>query len=268
MYNYSVSVIAGIYNPPKILFQKFLDSCLNSSLVSCEYILILDDPTDKTSIDLLDEYKKNMDNSKCDFKIIKNDENLGIIPTYNNGLKIATGEYVVFFDSDDFFDSEYLEVMYNYCKEQDLDVLTGYSLTHYFGKIDHFPSTFLESLNNDVWVNMFNTKFLLENDIGYVDDPIMIEMVRNKGNNKIGILPLEYGVFYHYVRHDNNISKYDFKDNLIRLSNQIEDLEKSHTQIQHELNALKKLVFNDEIKNEKLDIGDNNDLDYNRIKQI
>ena len=134
--NVKISVITGIYHPNEHLFRKFLHSCLNQTLEGIQFVMLFDDPKDNESRKIVAEYKEDMDNSKNTFTIIENEKNLGIYATQMMGIKNATGEYIVFFDNDDFFDSEYLEVMYKYAKEFDANVIKGYVLTHSFGDID------------------------------------------------------------------------------------------------------------------------------------
>lgn len=207
------SVVAGIYNPPIDLFKKFLDSCINSTLNDCEFILIQDSPDDILSNKLLKEYQNKFNTNKNSFIIITNKKNLGILPTYNIGLKQATGEYIAFFDSDDYFDIDFLEIMYNYAKNLDLDILNGYSITHFYEKTDDFLLNFMPSTNNDIWSNLFKRKTMVDYNIPYVDDPtIVFNSITSVMTPKVDILPLENSTFYHYMRHDRNISKYSSVD--------------------------------------------------------
>ena len=115
--NTKISVITGIYHPNEHLFRKFLYSCLNQTLEGIQFIFIYDDPEDVESRKIVEEHRQAIEDSKNTFTIIENKQNMGIYATQMIGLKNAIGEYVVFFDNDDFFDLEYLEVMYKYAKE-------------------------------------------------------------------------------------------------------------------------------------------------------
>lgn len=209
-----ISVITGVYHPNEELFRKFLYSCLNQTLEGIQFILIFDDPEDTKSRQIVDEYREEFAKNKNQFTILENSTNIGIYATQTRGVKNALGEYIVFFDDDDFFDLEYLEVMYKYAKEFDANVIKGYVLTHYFGDVD-LNFTFLckreTVFNEDDWLYMYKKAFFaryFDYFSMYTSDTAMPKVVQNKFLEKEIILQIPFyeGVFYHYVRHCNNTS--------------------------------------------------------------
>ena len=96
----SVSIIIPVYH-----VEKFIERCIMSVInqtydhSNIECILVDDCGTDK-SISLaqkcIDKYKGNMH-----FKIVHNEYNCGQSESRNHGLRIASGRYVFFLDSDD-----------------------------------------------------------------------------------------------------------------------------------------------------------------------
>jgi len=212
--NVKISVITGIYHPNEHLFRKFLHSCLNQTLEGIQFVMLFDDPEDIESRKIVEEYKEEMDNNKNTFTIIENERNLGIFLTQTEGVKNATGEYIVFFDNDDFFDSEYLEVMYKYAKEFDANVIKGYVLTHYFGDID-LNFTFIckheKIFNEDDWLYMYKRNFFIKYfnySSMYTSDTALDRKIDGKWIEKEIILQIPFyeGVFYHYIRHCDNTS--------------------------------------------------------------
>ena len=101
-----VSVIIPVYNVEKYL-RECLDSLINQSLKDIEIICVNDGSTD-SSLDILNEYKEK-DNR---FTVITQ-KNINAGVARNTGLKVATGEYLSFLDSDDIFEPNMLEEMYN-----------------------------------------------------------------------------------------------------------------------------------------------------------
>ena len=110
-----ISVIIPIYNVDKYL-EQCLNSVLNQTLQDYEILCINDGSTDNSS-KILEKYI-NKDNRIKNF----NTENKGAGAARNIGLKNAQGEYIAFLDGDDFYNTNYLEKMYNISKQNDCDI--------------------------------------------------------------------------------------------------------------------------------------------------
>lgn len=92
-----VSIIVPVYNAEKYL-NKCLDSIVNQTYSNLEIILINDGSTDN-SLSICNDYTNK------DGRIIVIDKhNTGAADSRNEGLKKATGKYIMFVDSDDFID--------------------------------------------------------------------------------------------------------------------------------------------------------------------
>lgn len=72
-------------------------------------LIIVDDCSKDDSYVRLQEFAKN---SVLDLKIFKNEKNSGPGVTRNNGLKFASGVYVTFMDSDDYFAEHFLSTIW------------------------------------------------------------------------------------------------------------------------------------------------------------
>ena len=112
-----ISIIIPVYNVEKYISQC-LDSAINQSLKDIEIIIVDDCGSDK-SMDIAKEYAKN-DNR---IKIIKNSQNMGLFLTRCEGIKSATGEYILNLDSDDFLDLRACEIASNATKDGYYDVV-------------------------------------------------------------------------------------------------------------------------------------------------
>lgn len=110
-----VSVIIPVYNGEKHL-RQCLDSVCNQTLRDIEIICVDDGSTD-SSLEILQEYQQK------DSRVqIYQQQNKYAGAARNLGKSHATGEYLVFWDCDDFFELETLEIMYQNCIEQKLDI--------------------------------------------------------------------------------------------------------------------------------------------------
>jgi len=112
-----ISVIVPIYNTERYL-SKCLDSLVNQTLKDIE-IIVVNDETPDNSQKIIDKFVKKYKNIKSYIK-----KNGGLSDTRNYGIKKATGEYIVFIDSDDYIDLSMLEKLYNSAKENKLDIVT------------------------------------------------------------------------------------------------------------------------------------------------
>lgn len=111
-----ISVILPIYNVEKYL-EDCLNSIINQTLNDIEIICIDDGSTDN-SLAILNEYAKK------DSRItILTQKNQGAAVARNKGLDIAKGEYLSILDSDDFFELNMLEQMYNKAINTDVDIV-------------------------------------------------------------------------------------------------------------------------------------------------
>ncbi|MCW3789198.1 glycosyltransferase family 2 protein [Plebeiibacterium sediminum] len=98
--NPKVSIIVPVYNASKYI-EESLHSLFNQSYSNIEIIAINDGSTDD-SIDILSKYSNKI-------KII-DQSNMGQCKASNNGLKVATGEYIKFFDADDIMNPNHIEL--------------------------------------------------------------------------------------------------------------------------------------------------------------
>lgn len=107
-----ISVIVPVYNA-----EKFLNNCIES-VVHQSYtnweLLLIDDGSSDSSAEIMKAACKN------DARIKEfHQKNAGPGIARNKGIEIATGDYIVFLDADDYIDSEYF-VLLEKNKEKDI----------------------------------------------------------------------------------------------------------------------------------------------------
>ena len=111
-----VSIVMPVYNAEKYLEQT-MDSLLAQSMKNIEIIAVDDGSTDG-SLTLL---KKYADKDKRVKVYTQKNKYAGV--ARNKGLKHAHGEYVLFLDSDDFFEPELVEETYYAAMVNEADVV-------------------------------------------------------------------------------------------------------------------------------------------------
>lgn len=113
----SLSVIIPTFNIETYL-EACLDSVVNQTYRNLEIIVIDDNSSDKTP-DIIERYAAKDDRIKPVFHA----ENRGPGRTRNEGLDLATGEYVTFMDHDDWQPLHKYETMMEKAKERKADIV-------------------------------------------------------------------------------------------------------------------------------------------------
>ncbi|MEE5988837.1 glycosyltransferase [Ligilactobacillus equi] len=113
-----VSIIVPVYKAEKFI-NRCVDSLLRQTYENIEIILIEDGSSDKSG-EMIDK----IDDSRV--KVIHNKKS-GVSRTRNVGLGLATGDYVTFCDSDDYYSDDHVEKMLLIAEKKDADiVISGY----------------------------------------------------------------------------------------------------------------------------------------------
>lgn len=174
-----VSIIVPVYNVEKYIYQC-IDSLCKQTMKEIE-IIVVDDGTEDNSISIVEEFNDSR------IKIISQ-KNAGLSAARNKGLKVATGEYVAFVDSDDYIglDTAY-EEMYNILIKEESEMISGNALW-YFSDQNNYPMErnmdmfykspmgaeefYINSLKSKrayapVWLNLYKRNFLMENNLWF-----------------------------------------------------------------------------------------------------
>ena len=125
MQNLSVSIIIPVYQ-----VENYIERCVSSvirqtySHSAIECILVDDCGIDNSiilALKCIDNYKGDMQ-----FRIIHNEHNCGLSVSRNNGMKVATGDYIFFLDSDDYISDDCIEKLMNaICEHPEVEVVKG-----------------------------------------------------------------------------------------------------------------------------------------------
>lgn len=178
-----ISIIMPIYNVEQYL-EQCLDSCINQTLEDIEVICVNDGSSDN-SLQILENYAKK----DARIKII-NQENQGISETRNNGFKSASGDYILFLDSDDWLKENACEIAYNQIIENNNDFVyfshliysesTGkyreVSIAKFIEKIKDERQINLKKVKNAnyvfnayVWNKLYKRQWLIKNNICFIE---------------------------------------------------------------------------------------------------
>lgn len=113
----AISVIIPIYNVEKYL-RRCLDSVKNQTFTDWEAICVNDGSPDK-SAEILAEYAAK----DSRFRIV-NKENGGLSDARNAGMAVATGDYILYLDSDDFIHPQTMEIAHGLALRDGSDIVS------------------------------------------------------------------------------------------------------------------------------------------------
>ena len=171
-----VSIIMPVYNCEKYVGEA-IESVLAQSFKDFEFIII-DDGSDDNTSQIIEEYDKT-DNR---IRILRNEQNLGVVKSLNIGLRQSVGEYIARIDADDIWLPEKLEKQIIYLeKNGDIGMLATSKLNiDADGKIrerDKYPETYSykDIRDNILKRNLFcHSSVIFSNNVlkkvGYYDE--------------------------------------------------------------------------------------------------
>ena len=192
-----VSIIIPVYN-----CEKYLDRCiisvLKQSYQNFELILI-DDGSKDASADIVKKYLQP------DRVIGVFQDNQGVSAARNAGMKIASKEYIMFIDADDYIESNYVEEYIKTISGTDFDIVMGG-----FTKVTGEHVEFVRRLNGGEFskyvvggpvAKIYLRKFLEDNNITFPkiseSEDVYFNMTAISKNAKIGYTN-NTGYYYYY----------------------------------------------------------------------
>ena len=213
-----ISVVIPVYKVEQYL-AKCLDSVINQTYKNLEIICVNDCSPDN-SAQILQEYAAK-DNR---INIINHEKNSGLSAARNTGLKIATGEYIYFIDSDDWIDDDYVEKMVNIAVKEKSDIILNTNILNeyedgtnkefvwesYTKKIPYGELITREHAVNDThcmtWCHFYKLDFLIQNKllfpVGYIHEDNYFNYITKINSDKIFAF---HGASYHYLQRTNSI---------------------------------------------------------------
>lgn len=245
------SIIVPIYDVEKYI-HKCLDSIINQTYHDIEIILVDDESPDNCP-KICDKFEQKDKRIKVIHK-----KNGGLSDARNAGLKIATGDYVLFVDSDDYIDTKTCENFLIYTNSN-VDVIIGNAIVEKenISFMDHILCSdimtgkeyLLKAYKNGkapmaAWLNLYKREFLINNNLYFKygilhEDEQFTPRVMLKANTVI----VTQNNFYHYIIRENSITtKKDKRKNANDLYDTCRELELTYKKLEND--ELKKFLLN------------------------
>lgn len=197
-----LSIVMPVYRVEKVLMAA-VEDVLNQTFADFELILV-DDCSPDGSGKLCDQLAQR-DNR---IKVIHLPQNGGLGNARNNGIRLSTGKYILFLDSDDRFDSNMLEKIASTTIESSADVVMFGLLEEHYDINGNLRNTVLvcperKSLKNTNEVREYVIEMEKTNIYGYATNKLYrLDLIKN---NNIHFTKIKFNediifnidIFYH-----------------------------------------------------------------------
>lgn len=281
-----VSIIIPVYNA-----EKFLDNCIlsirNQTYSGIEIILINDGSNDR-SLSIC------MNHAEKDRRIIVIDqENKGVSAARNAGINKSLGEYILFVDSDDYIETNMIEILINFQKEKTVDIImfgfyidsvgtgkivaSNFSNNTYYGEKEiHsvLPSLIKKELINSPWNKLYSRNIIRNNNIKF-DETINIgeDLLFNYHVfNNITSLRIVDNNLYHYVVRGNDSLTSKLNTNKYKMLRNVNEYMEKSFQSETNYNEVIEAIKTIQIKNTYSCLLDlfhkNNKMNYYEKRQF
>lgn len=219
-----ISVVVPVYNVEQYV-DKCINSIINQTYRNIEVIIVDDGSTDGSSF-ICEKYSK--EDSRIE---IIHKDNGGLSDARNRGIEISKGKYITFIDSDDYVDTDYIEVLYNAIKKYEADMsisthkilfpnktVNKYPFEEYISTKEDILDKLLydEGIDTSVWGKLY--KISLFKDIRFprgrlFEDAATTYKLIDK-SNRIAVYSKPT---YNYVIRENSISNVGFSEKKLDL---------------------------------------------------
>lgn len=245
------SIIVPVYNVENLL-TRCVESIVNQTYKDIEIILV-DDGSNDNCPALCDEYALKDKRIKVIHK-----QNGGLSDARNAGLDIATGDYIIFVDSDDYIERDTCQKIAQCINQLNPDIVIGgaaveggkCNLNHpiFTGTIsgkEYLLQAYKEKIAPmAAWLNIYRRDFLNQNHLQFKygilhEDEQFTPRAFLLAQN---VICLDY-CFYHYIIRNNSITtQKDKRKNASDLYDTFTELKKIYEKI--ETKELKKYLIN------------------------
>lgn len=166
-----ISIIVPVYNSEKYLF-KCIESILNQSFTDFE-LLLIDDGSSDNSLQILKEFERKDHRIK-----LFSHANSGVSYTRNFGIKNSQGDFILFIDSDDWVETDFIKDFTNAYADNPNELLVADLLRNakrkagYENRLFEIKNQANECIqyrnflhNGGPCAKLFNRKVLIDNQI-------------------------------------------------------------------------------------------------------
>lgn len=205
----SISILIPVYN-----VETYISRCLKSiqmqTFTNYE-VIIVDDGSRDNSIKIAEEFVQKDHR----FKIIRKNENEGLMMARRTGYLNAKGKYIFFCDSDDYLLPQALEVLHTTAEMTDTEIVVGNVIMEYetggrrhinrarkAKNIDQFKKAILIDSLSTIWGILYRRNLFSKNQYetfmhqNFSEDRILLYQVLQKAKS---ITSIDKEVYIYYI---------------------------------------------------------------------
>lgn len=214
----SLSIIMPVYNN-ECYVQDTLESVLAQTYRDME-VLVIDDGSTDNSLVLCQKMASRDERVRVIPK-----ENGGVSSARNRGLAEAQGRYIAFIDSDDCIDAKMYEVMIDVLEREKTDFVncrvikeSAYKAIPYEAgtvEVSNLPLNYLSKKGcfiDSSWNKVYRRELIgdirFNEKLAYSEDKLFVTEILLKARS----IALVSNIFYHYIQHEDSLSRKDTKD--------------------------------------------------------
>ncbi len=233
-----VSVIVPIYNVEDVL-DLCVQSLLSQTFSDFELILI-DDGSSDASWDICNNYQETDSRVRAFHK-----DNGGVSTARNLGIEKSIGKYILFVDSDDYVEREYIETLVNFkVNHKDIDNIWchfktvkdyNFSINNILDRDIEYETTSVKSIMDlhERWLDsgpvckLYDRKIIIENGIFFPTDISLGEDLSFNFeylDNTNGSIAIINSVLYYYFSNNNNSLSNRYYPNMFELYKRLNNM--------------------------------------------
>lgn len=216
MNDIKVSILVPVYKVDKYI-ERCVRSLFEQTYENVEFIFVNDCTPDK-SVDILKSVLDEYPQQKSKTKIINHDKNRGVAAARNTLLKNASGDYILWVDSDDYIIKNAVEILVARVIETNADIICFGTTVHSVNgnkQLNLFDKTTPNELILDLlsgriltvlWGNMFRHRLFIDNNVSFIEGldigEDMLVIVKLIYYSKV--ISIEKSILYYYDDTNDN----------------------------------------------------------------
>lgn len=208
--------------------EKYLEKCLNSLLeqtYTCYEIICVNDCSPDNSGAILAKYRQRYPNV---ITVLTNESNMGLGLTRQRGIEESSGQYLIFIDSDDYVEKDYIQRYIQVAESTNADIVIG-GYTRDIGdkRIANYPpdSIWASISLGSACAKLYKKTFVTDNHIAFSASRCSEDVFFTLCTfySEADCATIKYAG-YHYVMNSSSITAdKDYDKNLEELTNNVFD---------------------------------------------